>query len=173
MSAWSAPRARTGACLLAPRQRRTTHRTLRASESLRDESMNKPSIPPNEKQGHPRGEQQESRQERDIEIPAIRHIGPTLESDPEYLDAIGSGAPTPEAQIAEEASRAQPDLRRLMRKSADPLSGRQRDLTRPEPLKTRLPGDTSSDPHTDVGPDNATNLQHRGERRTGLKRHAA
>lgn len=25
-----------------------------------------------------------------------------------------------------------------------------------EPLRTRLPGDTSSDPHTDLGPDNAT-----------------
>ena len=33
---------------------------------------------------------------------------------------------------------------------------------RVEPLKTRLPGDTSSDPHTDEGPDNATSLQKRG-----------
>lgn len=31
----------------------------------------------------------------------------------------------------------------------------------PETLHTRLPGDTSSDPHTDLGPDNATNLQRR------------
>jgi len=30
---------------------------------------------------------------------------------------------------------------------------------RSEPLKTRLPGDTSSEPHTDLGPDEATNLQ--------------
>ena len=33
----------------------------------------------------------------------------------------------------------------------------------PEPLKTRLAGDTSSDPHTDVGPDNATTVQARRE----------
>jgi hypothetical protein len=33
------------------------------------------------------------------------------------------------------------------------------DGSRAEPLKTRLPGDTSSDPHTDVGADNATNLR--------------
>lgn len=31
----------------------------------------------------------------------------------------------------------------------------------PEPLHTHLAGDTSSDPHTDVGPDNATVLQKR------------
>ncbi|HEX5234735.1 MAG TPA: hypothetical protein VFW25_05330 [Silvibacterium sp.] len=31
----------------------------------------------------------------------------------------------------------------------------------PEALKTRLPGDTSSDPHTDVGPDNASTGQGR------------
>jgi len=42
----------------------------------------------------------------------------------------------------------------------DPLSGRTREDWS-EPLKTRLPGDTSSDPHTDVGPDNASNLQER------------
>lgn len=135
--------------------------------------MNQPSKQSNELREPRQDQQQESRQERDIEIPAIRHIGPTLESDPEYLDAIGSGAPTPEAEIAEDAARAAPDVRSLMREGVDPISGQQRDLIRPEPLKTRLPGDTSSDPHTDVGPDNATNLQHRGERRTGRKRKAA
>ncbi len=31
----------------------------------------------------------------------------------------------------------------------------------PAPLITRLPGDTSSDPHTDVGEDNATELDRR------------
>ena len=118
-------------------------------------------------------EEQTNKHERDIEIPAIRHIGPTLESDPEYMDTIGSGAPTPEAQIAEEAARAEPDVRGLMREGVDPVSGRQRNLTRPEPLKTRLPGDTSSDPHTDVGPDNATNLRHRGEDGPGRKRNVA
>jgi len=55
----------------------------------------------------------------------------------------------------------------------DYITGSNRDLTRPEPLKTRLPGDTSSDPHTDVGPDNASTVQHRGESKDRRKRHAA
>lgn len=52
-----------------------------------------------------------------------------------------------------------------MRAGSDPLLGNDVSVRggRPEPLKTRLPGDTSSDPHTDVGPDNATTVQHRGE----------
>jgi len=118
-------------------------------------------------------EKQQVTQGQDLEIPAIRHVGPTLESDPAYLNTIGSGESTPEAQIAEEASRAQPDLRALREQGVDYITGSNRDLTRPEPLKTRLPGDTSSDPHTDVGPDNASTVQHRGESKNRRKRHAA
>lgn len=95
----------------------------------------------------------------EVSIPAIRHVGPTLESDPEYLELAGSAGPTPEAQIAEEAQSAEANVR------VDPLSGEVLEDNEPEPLKTRLPGDTSSDPHTDVGPDNATTVQHRGERK--------
>ncbi|HUA92977.1 MAG TPA: hypothetical protein VL991_10435 [Terracidiphilus sp.] len=103
----------------------------------------------------------------DIEIPAIRHVGPTLESDPEYLEALHSGYSTPEAQIAAEAARTEPDLHDLSDadEEIDLLSGREGDIERPEPLKTRLPGDTSSDPHTDVGPGNAATVQKRGERK--------
>jgi hypothetical protein len=89
-------------------------------------------------------------------IPAIRHIGKTLESDPEYYAVAAPGYSTPEAQIAAEAGPVDVDQRRMV----DPLSGRFLEV-RPEPLRTRLPGDSSSDPHTDVGPDNATNLQQR------------
>jgi len=38
-------------------------------------------------------------------IPAIRHIGKTLESDPEYYAIATPGYSTPEAQIAAEAAR--------------------------------------------------------------------
>jgi hypothetical protein len=94
------------------------------------------------------------------EIPAIRHIGKTLESDPEYYAVATPGYSTPEAQIAAEAGPVDVDQRRMEEDDFDPLSGRTlEDL--PEPLKTRLPGDTSSEPHTDVGPDNATNLRER------------
>lgn len=93
---------------------------------------------------------------------ATRHIGKTLESDPEYNDRpdtaqIGTGAGT-SRKVGTDIT-ASPDMR-----ISDPLLGTEiAQDRRAERLKTRLPGDTSSDPHTDVGPDNATNLQHRNE----------
>ena len=95
-------------------------------------------------------------------IPAIRHIGKTLESDPEYYAVATPGYSTPEAQIAAEAGPVDVDQRRMEEDDFDPLSGRTLE-DRPEPLRTRLPGDTSSDPHTDIGPDNASNLQERAD----------
>ena len=95
-------------------------------------------------------------------IPAIRHIGKTLESDPEYYAVAIPGFSSPEAQIAAEAGPVDVDQRRMEEDDFDPLSGRTLE-DRPEPLKTRLPGDTSSDPHTDVGEDNASNLQERDD----------
>lgn len=109
--------------------------------------------------------QMEDTRAEEVSVPAIRHVGPTLESDPEYLELVGSGETTPEAQIAEQAATAEPDVRKLLDQGIDPLSGHEVEARQPEPLKTRLPGDTSSDPHTDVGPDNATTVQHRGEQR--------
>lgn len=94
------------------------------------------------------------------EIPALRHIGKTLESDSEYYAVASPGFSTPEAQIAAEAGPVDVDQRRMEEDDFDPLSGRTLE-NRPEPLKTRLPGDTSSEPHTDVDPDNATILQER------------
>jgi len=105
-------------------------------------------------------------------IPAIRHVGRTLESDPNYLKDEGEGNDlTPEAQIANVGSpadstmsRGATDLSADVSSTDDAAKARARDA-RPEALKTRLPGDTSSDPHTDLGPDNATTVQHRGETR--------
>lgn len=97
----------------------------------------------------------------EVSVPAIRHVGPTLESDPEYLEMAGYGGPTPEAQIAE-GTASIPDLSEVTGEGLDPVSGQTMNANRPEPLKTRLPGDTSSDPHTDLGQDNATSVQHRG-----------
>jgi hypothetical protein len=106
-----------------------------------------------------RAKQEESLQGATV-IPAIRHIGKTLESDPEYYAVAAPGDSTPEAQIAAEAGPVDVDQRRMEEDDFDPLSGRTLE-DRPEPLRTRLPGDRSSDPHSDVGPDNATNLQQR------------
>lgn len=96
---------------------------------------------------------------------AVRHVGKTLESDPEYNDR-------PSRELAPQIGLRDPHGNDItasptMYAGSDPLIGTELSETgsgiRVEPLKTRLPGDTSSDPHTDVGPDNATNLQHRGE----------
>lgn len=96
--------------------------------------------------------------------PAVRHVGKTLESDPEYNEQP-SRALAPEAGLVFRGGNdisASPN----MWAGSDPLNGTVTSSTgqRVEPLKTRLPGDISSDPHTDVGPDNATNLQHRGDK---------
>lgn len=104
-------------------------------------------------------------------VPAIHHVGRTLESDPNYNDEVESegGNLTPEAQIANIGAPADATMGRDATDiSADVSStddaAKSRRNSGPEPLKTRLPGDTSSDPHTDLGPDNATTVQHRGER---------
>ena len=97
----------------------------------------------------------------------VRHVGKTLESDPEYNDR-------PSRELAPEIGLIDPHGNDIsaspnMYAGSDPLVGTELSGTgsglRVEPLKTRLPGDTSSDPHTDVGPDNATALQNRGEGR--------
>ena len=96
---------------------------------------------------------------------AIRHVGKTLESDPEYNER-------PSRELAPQIGLRDPHGNDItaspnMHAGSDPLIGTELSETgsglQVEPLKTRLPGDTSSDPHTDVGPDNATNLQRRGE----------
>jgi hypothetical protein len=111
---------------------------------------------------------------RDDELtssPAMRHVGRTLESDPKYLETEAEvDGLTPEAQIANIGAPADTTMGRGATdlsadvSSSDDLSKARARNAGSEPLKTRLPGDTSSDPHTDVGPDNATTVQQRGER---------
>lgn len=101
---------------------------------------------------------------------ALSHVGPTLESDPE-LNGIGSkGYDTPEAAIAGEAGSGEVDTSAVSEDGFDPIPGLRTEAPRtgrrPEKLITHLAGDTSSDPHTEVGPDNATNVQNRGEGKT-------
>lgn len=100
---------------------------------------------------------------------AIAHVERTLESDPEFNGIGSKGYDTPEAQIAGEAGSGEVDTRKVSEEGFDPRTGRRtqapRTARRPEPLVTHLAGDTSSDPHTDVGRDNATTVQQRGERK--------
>lgn len=92
-------------------------------------------------------------------VSAVRHVGPTLESDPEYDGHPMTESSSPEEQMAAQRNVLGVDLLALSAEDAGLLGS-----TEPEPLKTRLPGDTSSDPHTDLGPDNATTVSSRGER---------
>jgi hypothetical protein len=110
------------------------------------------------------GEQSEEQKTGPID-PAKHHVGRTLESDPEYNEQ-------PARELAPQAGlidvhgndlTASPDLR-------DSVQRARAEFGREEPLKTRLPGDTSSDPHTDLdtdlGRENATNVQASGRERT-------
>ncbi len=121
-----------------------------------------------------------------------RHVGPTLESEGIFQDVEGSALNTGESgqdrdpvdtldvrTFAEDtaAQRSSRDEDEQLAEggdaglSADPaatsdeaLFGFSKQLGEmPEPLTTRLAGDTSSDPHTDLGPDNATTVQSRPE----------
>ena len=109
------------------------------------------------------------RDDQGVSVPALRHAGPTLESDPDYPDTDQEDQVlTPEGQIAKVG--ASPD--RTMGRGATDLSAdvsstddaaKARRNRGPEALKTRLPGDTSSDPHTDLEAGNATTAWRRRE----------
>lgn len=73
---------------------------------------------------------------------AVRHVGPTLESEGQFVPT----GDLPENQIANAAGSRAVNLRET---TADPLD-REAEAMGAERLKTRLPGDRSSDPHTDV-----------------------
>ncbi len=94
----------------------------------------------------------------EVSVPAIHHVGPTLESDPEFNDIPSSG-PTPEAIIAKIGA---PLPGEGVDRDIDALPELENKAAGGERLRTRLPGDTSSDPHTDLDLGNAATLQHRG-----------
>lgn len=97
---------------------------------------------------------------------AVRHVGKTLESDPEYNE-LPERADAPEFQMGSAGGTdlsANPDMSAagFSIEGVDRIDGPGAERGS-EPLKTHLAGDTSSDPHTDLGPDNATTVQKRGE----------
>lgn len=81
---------------------------------------------------------------------AIRHVGPTLEAEGTFVP----GGELPEKTIENRASTSAVNMGAVTADRYD----REAEAMGAEPLRTRLPGDRSSDPHTDVGPDNATNM---------------
>jgi hypothetical protein len=87
---------------------------------------------------------------------AVRHVGPTLEAEGVFIPT----GELPENRIENEAMTGTVNARAVTEDAFD----REAEAMGAERLKTRLPGDRSSDPHTDVGPDNATTLDEDRER---------
>lgn len=92
----------------------------------------------------------ESRQPKVVD--AVRHVGPTLESEEEqvYVPA--------REEASKEQLAAESDLhihRVSGQGDTQQITEEGKVGTGTEPLRTRLAGDTSSDPHTDVEPENA------------------
>ena len=92
-------------------------------------------------------------------VDAIRHVGPTLEAEGIFLPT----GELPENRIENERLTDRATLSDLSKDEYD----READAMGAEPLLTRLPGDTSSDPHTDSVPDNPTTMDtdHKRKRR--------
>ena len=81
---------------------------------------------------------------------AVRHVGKTLESEGVYMPT----GELPENRIEMEGMTDAVDMNAV----TDDKYDREANAMGAERLRTRLPGDSSSDPHTDEGPDNATTL---------------
>ena len=81
---------------------------------------------------------------------AVRHVGKTLESEGTYLPT----GELPENRIEAEGMTEAVDMNAV----TDDRYDREANAMGAERLRTRLPGDTSSEPHSDTGPDNATTL---------------
>ena len=81
-------------------------------------------------------------------IDAVRHVGPTLESESERVYV-----PKADRLSAQDQAAAEDDLNVRTLSDSGEAKPHLKKGADPEPLKTRLPGDTSSDPHTDVETD--------------------
>lgn len=95
-------------------------------------------------------DRESDRKSQPIVVDAIRHVGPTLEAEGVFLPT----GELPENRIENERLTDRATLSDLSKDEYD----READAMGAEPLHTRLPGDTSSDPHTDSVPDNPTTM---------------
>jgi len=96
------------------------------------------------------GEADRPKRNQPTVVDAIRHVGPTLESEGMFLPT----GELPENIIEREGLTDRPTLRELAEDEYD----READAMGAERLVTRLPEDTSSDPHTDSVADNPTTM---------------
>jgi hypothetical protein len=92
-----------------------------------------------------RNDQNPEREAGPERVDAIRHVGPTLEAEGTFIPT----GELPENRIEREGLTDAADIRAVTEDEYD----READALGAEPLQTRLPGDTSSDPHTDLQSD--------------------
>lgn len=90
-------------------------------------------------------------QEKQEVTDAVRHVGPTLEAEGLFI-------PTGELPENRIENLATTDAARA-REATEDAYDREADAMGVERLRTRLPGDRSSDPHTDAGADGATEAE--------------
>jgi len=100
---------------------------------------------------------------RSIVVDAIRHVGPTLEAEGIFLPT----GELPENRIEAEGLTDAADIRAMNEDEFD----READAMGAERLVTRLPGDSSSDPHTDSAENPAASME--TDRKPRRKRRAA
>ena len=85
-----------------------------------------------------------------VMMDAIRHVGPTLEAEGTFL---------PSDELPENVIEREGLIEGGTRvAAAEDEYDREADAMGAERLQTRLPGDTSSDPHTDTVADNAATM---------------
>lgn len=90
---------------------------------------------------------------------AVRHVGPTLESEGMFV---------PTGELSENRIENEGLTEAVnVRAAAEDAYDREAEAMGAERLRTRLPGDRSSDPHTDAGADNATTLDDDRARHSG------
>lgn len=78
-------------------------------------------------------------------IDAVRHVGRTLESESDRVYV-----PKADQLSAQDQAAAEDNLNVRTQSESGEAKPKLRKSAESEPLKTRLPGDTSSDPHTDL-----------------------
>jgi hypothetical protein len=103
------------------------------------------------------GEAPEANPNEPIVMDAIRHVGPTLEAEGTFLPT----GELPENRIEAEGLTENESIGAVAKDEYD----REAEIMGAERLLTRLPGDTSSDPHTDTVADNAATMDTDRKRR--------
>jgi len=114
---------------------------------------------PDKSEGKQERGTEEKQENKPLVLDAIRHVGQTLEAEGIFLPT----GELPENRIEAEGLMDTVNVGAATKDEYDSEA----EAMGAEPLKTRLPGDTSSDPHVDTVADNATTMDPDRKRRNG------